>query len=92
MHDLLDRIETLGEFGTLKRDLVLKIWSSTQRLMKDPNAGSCKALTGNHDWPVVAFWLPHDLGRNITPEMLYEKFDEEVFIPLEDLFFSILWA
>jgi hypothetical protein len=55
--------------------------------MKDPNAGSCKALTGNHDWPVVAFWLPHNLGQDITLEMLYEKFDEELFIPLEDLFF-----
>lgn len=44
-------------------------------------------LSGNHDWPVVAFWLPHNLGQDITPEMLYENFDEEVFIPLEDLFF-----
>jgi hypothetical protein len=87
LHFLLDRIEIFGEFGRLDRDKVVRIWPPSRKLVQNHGAGCCQALTGNHDWPVVAFWLPHHLGRHITVEMLYENFDEKVFIRLEDIFF-----
>lgn len=94
---VMEKIEDIGEFGSLNgqglEKYIEKRFPETKKfeLVRDPTANlSCRDLEPDkrdYNSPVVAFWLPYDLGPNITAEDAYKDFDDKVFIPLEDLFF-----
>jgi len=83
----MDRIEVLGEFGVLNRQALERIWPKDRKLVRHLDTGLSRSPTGDHDSPVIAFWLPCNLGQKINVEVIYKVFDKGVFVPLEDLFF-----
>jgi hypothetical protein len=86
LHGIMDKIELLGEFGVLGREKLQKLWSKNKKLVRNHRAGAIKPPAVNQS-PVVAFWLPYNLGEKISMEEIYKAFDEDFFIPFEDLFF-----
>jgi len=84
---ILERIEGLAEFGSLDRQKAERLWPKEKKLVRNLSAGLAKPSTGNRDSSVVAFWLPHNLGPELTLEIIYQSFDRKHFIPMEQLFF-----
>jgi hypothetical protein len=98
IHVILDKVEAFGEFGALDRQRMEQNMAKFFPEMKRPG-GLVRSSNANVSYmdaepqprdvnsPAVAFWLPYDLGPNITAEDAYKDFDDKVFVPLEDLFF-----
>jgi len=92
---IMHRIEEFGEFGALNRQklerYIEKYRPEVKGIVRNPNAnlssGDLEPGKRHHDSLVMAFWLPYDMGLNITAEDACRAFDDEVFIPLEDLCF-----
>jgi hypothetical protein len=92
---ILDKIEDFEEFGALDRprleNYIVKYCLEVKELVRNSNANisynGAEPRPRDVDGAVVAFWLPYDLGANVTAETAYRDFDDKVFILLEDLFF-----
>jgi len=87
LHAILGNIEVFGEFGILDWEELQVFWPKDRKLEWNPGADIVEPRTGNRDSPVVAFWLPYNIDERVSVEAIYKAFDEEIFIPLEDLFF-----
>jgi len=86
LHTIMDRIESCGEFGTFDRGKLEKIWGEKDVLQRNSGADVVPRWA-EHGAPVVAFWLPHNLGSNVTRVLIYETFDTKFFVDFEDLVF-----